>query len=120
MESRILVSEQPNQLISHSNRMQTNISFFFPSSNFSESFGLYHVDFSSPERKRTPKLSAKVYANIIRTHAIDWNFRPEPTVIASRQLYDESMNSSSVAMMSPFSILCAVLIQYSIYLILRN
>lgn len=48
---------------------------------FREKFGLYHVDFSSPNRTRTPKASAKVYAKIVRTHRIDWSYRPAPEVI---------------------------------------
>lgn len=86
----------------------------------SEQFGLYHVDFTSPERTRTPKASAKVYTNIVRTHAIDWNFRPEPTVIASRRLFDNSVNSSVVKVMSPFVVLFTITIQYSLHLFLRN
>ncbi|KAL5292525.1 LCT.2 family protein [Megaselia abdita] len=39
-------------------------------------FGLYHVDFNDPKRKRTAKRSAKVYSNICKTNAIDWSFHP--------------------------------------------
>ncbi|KAH9632640.1 hypothetical protein HF086_008467 [Spodoptera exigua] len=34
-------------------------------------FGLYEVDFTDPERKRTPRASAHYYASIIRTHSLD-------------------------------------------------
>ncbi|ALC38766.1 maker438 [Drosophila busckii] len=44
---------------------------------YAEKFGLYHVNFSSPERTRTPKISAKVFANICKTNALDWNYRPK-------------------------------------------
>lgn len=50
--------------------------FFF----LSEKFGLYHVDFTDPKRKRTPKASAKAYAHITHTYTIDWNHFPTPDV----------------------------------------
>ncbi|CAH0696429.1 unnamed protein product [Spodoptera exigua] len=34
-------------------------------------FGLYEVDFTDPERKRTPRASTHYYASIIRTHSLD-------------------------------------------------
>jgi beta-glucosidase/6-phospho-beta-glucosidase/beta-galactosidase len=37
---------------------------------FSEKFGLFHVDFNDPDRKRTAKKSAKVYSQIIKTNKI--------------------------------------------------
>ncbi|XP_065075628.1 myrosinase 1-like [Ochlerotatus camptorhynchus] len=48
---------------------------------YTEKFGLYHVDFKNPNRTRTPKASAKVYANIVQTHRIDWSYRPKPEVM---------------------------------------
>ena len=34
-------------------------------------FGLYEVDFSDPERKRTPRTSAHYYRSIIKSHSLD-------------------------------------------------
>lgn len=84
-----------------------NIVFF----SYREKFGYYHVDFNSPAKTRTAKTSAKVYANIIRTHSIDWNFQPEPPVIAEPH---SSANSSptTIAVLSPFLVLCTAFTLY--------
>jgi lactase-phlorizin hydrolase len=37
---------------------------------FSDNFGLFHVDFNDPERKRTAKKSAEVYSQIIKSKKI--------------------------------------------------
>lgn len=44
---------------------------------YTQRYGLYHVDFEDPERPRTPKMSAHVFANIIKTKRIDWDFTPK-------------------------------------------
>lgn len=37
---------------------------------FSERFGLYHIDFNSPNRTRTIKSSAKYYQQVLQTKCI--------------------------------------------------
>ena len=37
---------------------------------FREKFGLFHVDFNDPDRKRTAKKSAEVYSQIIKSNKI--------------------------------------------------
>nr|AIA09348.1 beta-glucosidase [Periplaneta americana] len=44
---------------------------------YTQRFGLYHVDFEDPNRARTIKESAKVYAEIIATKQIPERFREE-------------------------------------------
>lgn len=42
--------------------------FFF---YFRHKFGLYEVDFKDPQRKRTPRASARYYANIIKANSLN-------------------------------------------------
>ncbi|GBP05949.1 Cytosolic beta-glucosidase [Eumeta japonica] len=48
---------------------------------YTERFGLYEVDYESPERTRTPRKSAFVYKEIIRTRALDFNYEPDTDVM---------------------------------------
>ncbi|XP_072937019.1 myrosinase 1-like [Epargyreus clarus] len=48
---------------------------------YSERFGLYEVDYESPERTRTPRKSAFVYKEIIRARALDPYYEPDTTVM---------------------------------------
>ncbi|XP_063629177.1 myrosinase 1-like [Cydia splendana] len=41
---------------------------------YQASMGLHHVDFSSPDRTRTPRRSAHYYAQVARTHDIDVDY----------------------------------------------
>ncbi|CAF4869183.1 unnamed protein product [Pieris macdunnoughi] len=44
---------------------------------YSEKFGLYEVDFSSPDRSRTPRKSAFVYKEIIKSKSLNPHFEPD-------------------------------------------
>ena len=55
------------------------------SSGFTETFGLYHVDFASPNKTRTAKMSAKVYKKIVATNQIDWDYKPDPDIFIEQQ-----------------------------------
>ncbi|KPI93701.1 Myrosinase 1 [Papilio xuthus] len=44
---------------------------------YTERFGLYEVDFEDPARSRTPRKSAFVYKQIIKTRVIDHEYEPE-------------------------------------------
>ena len=52
-----------------------------PIIRFSERFGLYEVDYESPDRTRTPRKSAFVYKELVRTRALDWHYEPDTTVM---------------------------------------
>ncbi|KOB67338.1 Uncharacterized protein OBRU01_19962 [Operophtera brumata] len=48
---------------------------------YTERFGLYEVDYESPERTRTPRKSAFVYKEILRTRTLDFDFQADTTVM---------------------------------------
>lgn len=70
---------------------------------FSEKFGLYHVDFSSPDRTRTAKLSAKVYGNIAKTRIIDWHYRPKPKHTQMARFDYQMVDSAAASRMTASS-----------------
>ncbi|CAG4997842.1 unnamed protein product [Parnassius apollo] len=49
---------------------------------FTVHYGLYEVDFESPERTRTPRKSAFVYKQIVRTRELDWYYEPDTDVLS--------------------------------------
>ncbi|XP_021923692.1 myrosinase 1-like [Zootermopsis nevadensis] len=46
-------------------------------SGYTETFGLYHVDFSDPDRRRTAKKSAEVFSEIVKRNEIPARFLTE-------------------------------------------
>ncbi|XP_041969210.1 myrosinase 1-like [Aricia agestis] len=46
---------------------------------YSERFGLYEVDFKSPEKTRTPRKSAYIYKEMLRTRTLDFSYEPDMT-----------------------------------------
>ncbi|CAG4954208.1 unnamed protein product [Colias eurytheme] len=47
---------------------------------YSIRFGLYEVNYTCPNRTRTPRKSAYVYKEIARTHKLDFEFEPNTSV----------------------------------------
>nr|XP_034840218.1 myrosinase 1-like [Maniola hyperantus] len=47
---------------------------------YTERFGLYEVDYEDPERRRTPRKSAYVFKEILRTRTIDYHYEPDMSV----------------------------------------
>lgn len=45
---------------------------------FSLRHGLYEVDFEDEQRPRTPRKSAFMYKQILRTRTLDTSFEPDP------------------------------------------
>ncbi|GBP55852.1 Lactase-phlorizin hydrolase [Eumeta japonica] len=48
---------------------------------YMDRFGLYEVDFESPERTRTPRKSAFVYKEIVRSRELDFSYEPNTDVM---------------------------------------
>lgn len=44
-------------------------------------FGFYEVDYDSPERTRTPRKSAFVFKEIVRSRTLDFDYEPESYVM---------------------------------------
>ncbi|XP_030025072.2 myrosinase 1 [Manduca sexta] len=48
---------------------------------YTEKFGLYEVEYESPARTRTPRKSAFVYKEIIRSRSLDHHYEPNTTIM---------------------------------------
>ncbi|XP_045455881.1 myrosinase 1-like [Melitaea cinxia] len=57
-------------------------------------FGLYHIDFTDPLRKRTPRASAHYYKSIIKHHSLDV---PHPSQV-TRELRHSNAGSSKFSL----------------------
>ncbi|CAF4813780.1 unnamed protein product [Pieris macdunnoughi] len=53
---------------------------------YTRRFGLYEVDYNSPDRTRTPRKSAYVYKEILRTRSLDHHYEPD---MSARLTIDE-------------------------------
>ena len=69
----------------------TLIDSFEWSSGYTLTFGMYHVDFNSPEKTRSAKMSAKVYKRIVETSQIDRNYKPKPDIIKAHQIESKNL-----------------------------
>ena len=67
---------------------------------FSETFGLYHVDFNSPNKTRSAKMSAKVYKKIVETRKIDETYKPDPDFLIEPVERDDLCKKSIIPRLS--------------------
>ncbi|KAG7297323.1 hypothetical protein JYU34_019295 [Plutella xylostella] len=59
-------------------------------SGYADKFGIFEVDFKDPKRKRTPRKSAHVYKEIIRSRSLDMNYEvDDKTVLAPTQVVEK-------------------------------
>ncbi|KAJ8709566.1 hypothetical protein PYW08_009570 [Mythimna loreyi] len=57
---------------------------------YSEKFGLFQVDFSHPDKTRTPRKSAFIYKEMIRSKILDPDFEPEMFIVEVSRVDDSS------------------------------
>ncbi|KAJ8715454.1 hypothetical protein PYW07_009936 [Mythimna separata] len=55
-----------------------------------DKFGLFQVDFSHPQKTRTPRKSAFIYKEIIRTKILDPDFEPEKFIVEVSRVMDDT------------------------------
>lgn len=86
--------------------------FFNLKCYFREKFGLYHVDFNDPNRKRTAKASAKAYSRIAKTNVVDWNHIPTPDVWISPKSDSSTQNTAAQTALLSTAVLTIVSIAF--------
>ncbi|XP_037297612.1 lactase-phlorizin hydrolase [Manduca sexta] len=75
---------------------------------YTERFGIYEVDYESPERTRTPRKSAFVYKEIIRSRSLDHHYEPNTTVMTIDEgHYEMFIKESSILLF-----ICCVFFAY--------
>ncbi|XP_021942206.1 myrosinase 1-like [Zootermopsis nevadensis] len=65
------------------------------SHGYTEKFGLYHVNFSDPNRQRTPKSSARVFSEIIKRRRLPESFLRVETEFSSEITMEYATNNCS-------------------------
>lgn len=73
---------------------------------YTEKFGLYHVDFSSANKTRTPKMSAKVFSKIAQTNRIDYSYKPQVPELPSAAPKENNMQIPFIML----TVLCIMLV----------
>ncbi|XP_028037389.1 myrosinase 1-like [Bombyx mandarina] len=75
---------------------------------YKSKFGLYHVDFTSPQRTRTPKASAEYYKSVIKAHSLK-----VPHIIRINNPSSGSRHHASSLLHT--TLLCLILVNLAFY-----
>ena len=72
---------------------------------YTEKFGLHYVDFDDPERPRTPKASARYYAQLIRDNGfverkLNVTTEPQPDVTTESEVDVSNVSSYSFLLLT--------------------